>query len=161
MNSGNSAPDMEIHVRDMKVADIKQVAKLEREIFSDPWPEESFTDIAEQDSWGGLVAQVGDQIAGYACYYVVDVEAHLANIAVSPELRRKSVAKHLLETILQLVSTGTCEYVILEVRPSSKAARAFYKKFGFTYLYRRPNYYRQPVEDAYVMVYYLRNKDTE
>jgi ribosomal protein S18 acetylase RimI-like enzyme len=35
-------------------------------------------------------------------------------------------------------------------------ARAFYEHFGFTLLHRRPNYYRHPVEDALVLVRYLK-----
>jgi len=148
----------EIIIRDMQEVDIKQVAELEKEFFSDPWPVSAFQEIIEETYWRASVALSNDIIIGYACYYIVDIEAHLANIAVAPAYRRKSVAKRLLEIILQYASASDCEYILLEVRPSSKAARSFYDKHGFELLYRRPGYYHNPDEDALVMIRYLRNK---
>ncbi|MBD3258944.1 ribosomal-protein-alanine N-acetyltransferase, partial [candidate division GN15 bacterium] len=89
---------------------------------------------------------------GYACYVFISDEAHLANIAVVPAYRRKSVAKQLLDRILQLAQEAGCRLILLEVRASNNAARRFYEKAGFTELYQRPRYYRHPVEDAVVML---------
>lgn len=94
-------------------------------------------------------------IIAYACWLVTGVEAHLTNIAVAPEHRRKSVAQRLLEHILGDVSRVGCEHILLEVRPSNKAAIAFYTKHDFEIKYTRHNYYHQPPEDALVMVRYL------
>jgi len=151
--------DHEITIREMKPSDVETIAELEKKIFPDPWARSAFEELLNEDSWNALVAETDGRIIGYACFYFVDIEAHLANIGVVEEYRRKSVAKRLLETILRRASENNCEYVILEVRPSGTAARAFYKKHGFEILYRRPEYYRHPVEDAYVMIRYLRDKD--
>ncbi len=144
----------------MSKSDIEQVAQLEKDIFSDPWSASAFQEIIEDESWGCYVAVSDCTVVGYGCYYVVDVESHLANIAVATDYRRKSVAKRLLEIILQKVSERDCEYIFLEVRPSNTVARAFYEKYGFKLLYRRPRYYHHPEEDALVMVRYLK-KETE
>ena len=142
-------------IRAMTESDIDAVAKMERAVFSDPWPRSAFVDVIDDDSWAGLIAEIDGIMVGYACFLIVDVEAHLANIAVAEEHRRKSVAKHLLERIFIQTRERRCEFILLEVRPSNTEALSFYKKYGFRLLYQRPNYYRRPVEDALVMVRYF------
>lgn len=144
-----------VTLRDMAEQDLDTVAQMEKEIFPDPWPRSAFAEQLHGDGWGALVAEADGAIIGYGCYFTVDIEAHLTNIAVRPEHRRKSVAKTLLNAILQRATDAGCQYLILEVRKSNAVARTFYEKRGFRILYRRPNYYRRPVEDAIVMVYYL------
>lgn len=139
----------------MTERDLERVLEMERQAFTDPWPRTAFTEQINGEGWGAIVAEVDCAIIGYGCYFTVDVEAHLTNIAVDPAWRRKSVAKSLLDTILHRATDAGCDYLLLEVRQSNDAARAFYEKHGFTVLYQRPNYYRRPVEGALVMVRYL------
>jgi len=147
--------DEKVLIRDMIEADLDQVLVIEQEVFSDPWPRSAFREQIGGEGWGAVVAEADCAVIGYGCYFTVDIEAHLTNIAVAPAFRRKSVAKSILDTILQRVIDADCEYLLLEVRQSNDAARAFYEKHGFTVLYQRPNYYRRPVESALVMVRYL------
>ena len=145
----------------MTTDDIDAVLIREELIFSDPWPRSAFVDVIEEKTWAGLVAEIDGTLVGYACFLIVDVEAHLANIAVAPEYRRKSVAKLLLERILIAVRDRRCEFILLEVRPSNTEALAFYEKYGFQVLYRRPNYYRRPAEEALVMVRYFEKEESD
>ena len=139
----------------MTADDLSAVVRIERNIFPDPWPKSAFEEQVSGSPWGGLIAESHGTIIGYACYYAVDIEGHLTNIAVDPEYRRKSVAKRLLDNILIIVQGLKCEFILLEVRASNTGAIAFYEKYDFQHLYRRPNYYRKPVEDALVMVHYF------
>ncbi|UCD63183.1 MAG: ribosomal protein S18-alanine N-acetyltransferase [Candidatus Zixiibacteriota bacterium] len=152
VEKGNELP---IVIRQMTESDLRAVVKLERLIFPDPWSAAAFKEQLATDGWGAIVAEYEGRVIGYACYYVVLGESHLTNIAVRGDYRRKSVAKQLLENILQVVLGYNCEYIFLEVRPSNRGAVAFYERHGFDILYRRPNYYRKPVEDALVMGRYL------
>lgn len=138
--------------------DLTRVLELERNIFPDPWPQSAFEDQFNDTNWGSIVALSGDTIIGYACYVTVDIEAHLTNIAVESDYRRKLVAYQLLATILQAVKKENCEHILLEVRPSNKSAISFYDKNNFKILYRRPGYYQNPSEDAYVMVHYFNDE---
>ncbi len=147
--------NLRVQIRDMTLADVPQVMKIERIIFPDPWSAAAFKEQVTAEGWGGIVAECDGAIIGYGCYYIVASEAHLTNIGVALKYRRKSVAKQLLDNILQFVTERNCEYIFLEVRPSNRGAVAFYEKNHFEVLYRRPNYYRQPVEDALVMGKYL------
>ena len=155
MSKDAKAVNSTIRLREMTRADLPEVSRLEREIFSDPWPFSAFEDVIKEPDWGGLVAESDNTIIAYATFLIVDVESHLTNIAVDPSQRRKSVAKQLLDRIFTIVKERKCEFLLLEVRPSNAEALAFYELYGFRVLYQRPNYYRRPVEDALVMVRYF------
>ncbi len=142
-------------IRNMEERDLNEIVRLERIIFPDPWPKSAFAEQISGEGWGALVAEAEGELVGYGCYFTVDIEAHLTNIAVREDFRRKSVANALLNIILERVAADGCQYLLLEVRQSNSIARTFYEKRGFRTLYQRPNYYRRPVEDALVMVYYL------
>lgn len=155
MSSVENTGKLTITIRAMTRQDIPRISVLEQELFPDPWSENAFDEALAADDWRSLVAVDDGEIIGYACYLIIDVESHLTNIAVVESYRRKSVAKQLLVHILRVVKEAECEYILLEVRPTNTGAIAFYRRHGFHQLYRRPNYYRNPVEDALVMVYYL------
>ena len=140
------------------MADVDAIAQLEEQLFPDPWPKSAFKEQITDSGWGSIVVESDGRIIGYGCYFIVADESHLTNIAVVEEFRRKSVAKQLLENILLIVDKAKCEFLLLEVRPSNENAIAFYEKYGFKLLYQRPNYYRKPKEDAWVMVKYLENE---
>jgi ribosomal-protein-alanine N-acetyltransferase len=139
-------------------ADLSEVQALERRTFTDAWPISSFEDVLNGQNWHGVVAEMEGRIVAYACALIVAQEAHLANLAVDPAYRRKSVAKVLLDHILRLAAASGCELVLLEVRPSNKGARKFYEQAGFVELYQRPDYYKKPVEDAVIMTLHLRER---
>lgn len=147
--------NFEITYRELTEGDLAKVHALEKKIFPDPWSYESFQQQLSGGGWGGIIAEVGSEIIGYACYFIAANEAHLTNLAVAEDYRRKSIAKQLLDNILLIISKYECEFILLEVRPSNIEAIEFYKKHGFTFLYQRPKYYRKPVEDALVFVRYF------
>ncbi|MGH8016569.1 MAG: ribosomal protein S18-alanine N-acetyltransferase [Candidatus Zixiibacteriota bacterium] len=151
---------IEIRLRLMTLTDVDKVVGIEKECFPDPWPRSAFEDIVKSPDHGGLVAVMDDKIIGYGCYLIIVNEAHLTNLAVKPDFRRKSVAGRLLSYIMEIANRKGCEYILLEVRPRNESAVAFYEKAGFKLLYRRPRYYRNPVEDALVMVYYFPERVT-
>jgi ribosomal-protein-alanine N-acetyltransferase len=150
-----------IHIKPMTGSDVDSIALLESEIFPDPWPVEAFVEELNRENRGVLVAEINNVITGYASYINSFGESHLTNIAVAAEYRGKSIAKILLNAILEIAKKADCEYIFLDVRPSNMAAINLYRKFGFYELYRRPNYYRCPVEDALIMVKNLREENLE
>jgi ribosomal-protein-alanine N-acetyltransferase len=72
-------------------------------------------------------------------------EAELLNLAVRPEARRRGLGRALLALLAG-------RKVWLEVRESNQAAIRFYESQGFRVYGRRRQYYRQPVEDAVLMM---------
>ena len=143
---------MEAWLRPMDRSDLASVMALEEQIFPDPWPRPAFTGHLDTGDAGGLVAEIDGRIIGYACYHFDSGDAHLTNLAVAPEHRRKSVAMLMLGHILGLARQRACGLICLEVRSSNDQARRFYEAAGFRTFDRSPGYYDNPSEDALVMV---------
>ena len=77
-------------------------------------------------------------------------EHEILNLAVTPDSRRKGVARALLGSALESFHGS----VFLEVRESNGVAQAFYKSLGFKELSRRQGYYSSPSEAGIVMKFH-------
>lgn len=130
---------------------ITQIAALERVCFSDPWSENSIASELDNRLSYWLVAQEYGQVLGYIGSQTVLGETDIMNLAVSPEHRRKGIAKALLLTLMDVLKTQGNRCVSLEVRQSNLPAQALYKKLGFRQVGIRPNYYRDPKEAALIL----------
>jgi [ribosomal protein S18]-alanine N-acetyltransferase len=141
--------------RKMEPEDVPAVAELERSIFGDPWPEAAFArEIDEaRTSWPRVAVdpETGEILAYLVGWFVAD-EAHLANLAVAPRSRRRGIAQRLVNELVEEGTRRQSRFVLLEVRRSNRAAKAFYGKNGFYPVTVRPHYYRDNGEDAIVMV---------
>lgn len=145
---------VQISIRTLQSDDIDPILELEQDIFDDPWPREMFEDYLDLPDTHFLVARHDSEIVGYAILELEAEHGHLTNIAVARNWRRKSVAKRLMNRIFDIVSADGHETLVLEVRPSSTEALKLYERYGFREIYRRPNYYRRPVEEAIIMAAY-------
>jgi ribosomal-protein-alanine acetyltransferase len=145
----------EIVIRELRPSDIEEVAELEQEIFSDPWPQSAFQreTRGEEGSWSRVAvdAETGRVLAYLVAWFVGD-EAHLANVAVVPGARRGGLAQELLDDLIEECRRRKGHMVILEVRRSNRAARELYVKNGFYTVMVRRGYYRDNKEDALIMI---------
>ena len=148
-------PATDLSIRPLVKSDLVRILPLERASFTDAWPHSFFREVLAEPGAHALVAEVGQELVGYAMFLMDPPESHLINLAVAPAFRRKSVASQLLAHILMTVTGACCDHVMLEVRPGNAGAIAFYHRHGFRLAYRLEEYYRSPVEDALVMVRYL------
>jgi ribosomal-protein-alanine N-acetyltransferase len=78
-------------------------------------------------------------------------EAHIANIAVHPEFRRRGVGASLLAVALKDALQKGLRTATLEVRAQNTGAQSLYRIFGFEEVGRRLRYYRDNNEDALLM----------
>lgn len=135
----------------MTQAHVAQVAELEKLCFSDPWSEKSVASELNNALSLWLVAVDGDTVAGYVGSQSVLGESDMMNVAVHPDFRRRGVGEALiLELIAALKEQGN-HCLSLEVRASNEPARNLYEKLGFRQVGLRPNYYRNPKEDACIL----------
>lgn len=135
---------------------IEELVAMERRCFSDPWTRGMFRselEIAEGTYARGAV--VGGTLVGYSFAVLIVDEAHLGNLAVDPGYRRRGIAQSLLGDLLTEARRRGVRRVTLEVRESNKIARNFYARNGFVDIAIRKSYYRNPVEDAIVMLLML------
>lgn len=142
-----------VRVRPLTIARLDEVLAIERVSFSDPWSREMFR--SELVLGGGTYARLAERdgvLVGYLCAVLVADEAHLGNLAVDPSERRQGVAQLLLDDLLEAARGRRARRVTLEVRESNQEARKFYYKNDFIDVAIRKNYYRNPIEDAIVML---------
>ena len=102
----------------------------------------------ECSSWRTIVAVKDEQIAGFLTYTETG-DLEILNLAVDPDHRRQGVAGILVRKLLQQIDGP----LFLEVRAGNRPALSLYKKLGFAQAGRRRSYYRNPVEDAVIMVF--------
>lgn len=138
-------------IRPAWLADAPVLAALERRCFADPWTADAFRELLRQREAFGLVCEDGGEIAGYAVARCVAGTGELLNLAVEPERRGQGLARTLLSATLGALQQRGAGEVFLEVRPSNRAAVALYAAFQFAKVGRRPEYYRNPLEDALIL----------
>jgi [ribosomal protein S18]-alanine N-acetyltransferase len=89
-------------------------------------------------------------IVGFLVAHRVDEEWELENIVVIEKVRRRGIGFDLVRRFLEHAGNEMGHGVVLEVRESNKAARAFYRKLGFEETGRRRGYYSNPQEDCII-----------
>ena len=130
---------------------VAQVAQLEKECFCDPWSENAIASELKNPLSFWLVALCDGQVTGYVGSQSVMGEADMMNIAVSSQYRRMGIAQELEERLVAALREKDVYSLTLEVRASNEPAKALYSKLGFLQVGRRPNYYRNPKEDALIL----------
>ena len=130
---------------------VAAVAALEAVCFSDPWSEKSIAYELTNPLSLWLVAEVDGVVAGYIGSQTVPPESDVMNVAVSPEYRRQGLGEALVNALVEALKAAGNESLTLEVRASNASAIALYQKLGFETVGKRPNYYRNPKEDAWIL----------
>ena len=140
-----------MELRLMRSEDISQLAELEKICFHDPWSVSAFSYELNNPLSLWLVAADGDVVAGYVGSQTVMGESDMMNIAVSPNYRRQGLAQQLIIKLVEMLCQRQSHSLTLEVRKSNLPAISLYKKLDFMQIGCRPNYYRNPKEDAFIM----------
>ena len=140
-----------IRYEQMNASHIGQVAQLEKLCFSDPWSENSVASELDNELSFWLVALDGDTVAGYIGSQSVLGESDMMNVAVHPAYRRQGIAEALVTQLVQALKEIGNHCLTLEVGASNATAIGLYEKLGFSEVGRRPNYYRNPKEDALIL----------
>ena len=135
----------------MNASHTAQIAALEKECFSDPWSENSIRQELENELSFWLVAEEDGEVVGYVGSQTVLGESDVMNLAVSPNRRRRGIAKALMQALETHLAQAGSEKLTLEVRASNEAAFALYTRLGFRQIGIRPNYYFHPKEDARIL----------
>ncbi len=166
--------------RPMTVADIDQVAAIERESFPTTWPQTAYRrELAnrlaryivlvdtsktvpphptrERRSFFGFLFRgeepppTTDCIVGYVGIWLMVDEAHIVAIAVREEYRGRGLGESLLIESIEAALAGGQESLTLEVRRTNTVAQNMYEKYGFLKVGVRRRYYSDNQEDAIIM----------
>lgn len=130
---------------------VGQVASLEKLCFSMPWSENAVSSELVNPLSLWIVAQDGDTVAGYVGSQSVMGEADMMNLAVLPAYRRCGIGQRLVLELVSQLQSRQVHCLTLEVRASNVGAICLYEKLGFVQVGRRPNYYTNPKEDAWIL----------
>ena len=136
-------------LRPMTAADVPSVAALEKLCFSDPWSVSSIASELDNPLSLWLVWEEDGAAAAYLGVQRVPPQADVMNVAVSPALRRRGIARALFAELERRLPE--IDELFLEVRASNSGAIALYRTLGFEQVGRRPNYYLDPREDALIL----------
>jgi ribosomal-protein-alanine N-acetyltransferase len=90
-------------------------------------------------------------IVGFAGIWMLTDEAHITNLAVRGEYRRKGLGELLLIALIDLADELKARFMTLEVRASNLVAQSLYSKNGFVEMGVRRGYYIDNREDAIIM----------
>ena len=137
-----------IEIVRMNESHVSAVAELERQNFSDPWPDIAVRGELTNKLALWLVALEDGEVVGYVGSQTVLQEADMMNIAVADSHRRRGIAKMLEEELIRQLDAYQ---LTLEVRASNAPAISLYEALGFQQVGLRKNYYRKPKEDALIL----------
>ena len=138
-------------VERMTEAHLDGVAELEELCFGEPWSRESLR-LLLTDQAIGFVCVMNGRVAAYGGMLLALDEGQITNVAVHPEFRRIGLGKKIVDALIGEARQRALTQIALEVRCSNEAAISLYERAGFTRAGVRKRFYRNPTEDAFVML---------
>ena len=145
---------------------------MEQKFFSTPWSEASIAHYAEAGNTIFVVARSDEdyisqkpaeddmgnkhgypkRVAGYAAVFCACDEGNLVSIAVDEDFRGLGIARELLDIAYEMAEDRGVASINLEVRESNIPAITLYEDEGFVRTGKRPDFYRNPKEDALLYI---------
>lgn len=142
----------ELIIRQAEERDIDAIAQLDQLCFTTPWSRDSIEkEIIQNDIAIYIVAQIKEEVVGYAGLWKIIDEGHITNVAVHPQHRKKGIGEALVSVMLDYTNQLGVISHTLEVRPSNQYAIHLYEKLGFLVVGERKKYYEDNGEDALIM----------
>lgn len=132
--------------------DATAIAEMEGEYFSDPWGKKDIFSYICSEGGMCFTALDNGEVIGYIIGRKIPPEAEIYRIAVRVDRRQRGVGYRLLSYALKTERGNGVETVFLEVRSRNTAARALYTAYGFTEAGIRKGYYKNPTDDAIIML---------
>jgi len=130
---------------------VARLLEIENQCFRNPWSKHHFTSAINSPQMHVCAYHQEDSTAGYTVLYIIKDVLVIANLAVSPDHRRKGIGEDLLNYGLELGKSQGCGSSILDVRQSNTTAVSLYKKANYIIIGINRGYYKNPYEDSYVM----------
>jgi [ribosomal protein S18]-alanine N-acetyltransferase len=123
---------MERSIHWMVRADREQVCSIEEKCFSDPWTEEDFSAVLDNNHKNfGIVVKEGDVVLGFLIYQINRKCYEILNMAVDPVFHREYVGRTLLREILKKLDPFTRTRIFTGVPDCNTEAHLFLKSEGF------------------------------
>ncbi len=141
-----------MELRRSRPDDATKIAEMEEKYFSDAWSKKDiFSYICSE---GGMCfSAISDgEVIGYIIGRVIAPEGEIYRIAVDEDKRGRGIGYRLLSYALKTERGRGLESVFLEVREKNIPAIKLYTSFGFKEISVRKNYYKNPTDNAKIML---------
>lgn len=148
---GKISMSSNIQIVPMEERHIPALAQLERICFSQPWSESGLRSELENKLAIFCVAELNNEVLGYAGMQCVMGECYVNNIAVFPKFRDIGIGTKLVQALIDKAAQQNGVFITLEVRKSNEQAITMYTKLGFKQVGCRKNFYTNPLEDGLIM----------
>ena len=144
-------------IRRITPADCDAIAALEARLFATALDQARLMALQANPVFCGFVDLVTDQdqpqfisatdlasyLDGYLLATMIDDEAEILSIGVTPERQRQGVGKRLLQRFFDYGASRNMAEALLEAADDNVAALELYHDFGFAEFGRRKDYYKQ------------------
>lgn len=128
------------------------ISEIEELSFPDPWSYRSVVDLISTEGAMCFTAVEDGRVVAYFLGRLIAPEGEVYRVAVRPEHRRRGIAYRLLDYGMKTSRGAGLECAFLEVRSQNTAAIGLYRAYGFSEAGIRKKYYRDPEDDAIVML---------
>ena len=132
--------------------DAAEIARLEEEIFSDPWGEASVVSTISTEGAMCYTALSDGEVIAYLIGRQIPPEGEIYRIATREDKRGRGIAYRLLDYAVKTERGRGLESLFLEVRERNIPARKLYTAYGFREVSLRKNYYKDPQDNAVIML---------
>ena len=133
-------------------ADATGIARLEEEIFSDAWSYRDIQNLICTEGAMCFTASDGGEVIAYVLGRLIAPEGEIYRVAVAPAKRQRGIGYRLLDYSVKTSKGQGLERLFLEVRSRNIPAIRLYTAYGFKQIAVRKNYYKNPQDDALIML---------
>ena len=144
-------------IRRITLADCDAIAALEARLFTTALDHARLMALQSNPVFCGFVDLVPNQdqpqstsaddfasyLGGYLLATIIDGEAEILSIGVTPDRQRQGAGKRLLQHFFDHGISQKMARVVLEVAEDNVPALGLYRDFGFAAFGRRKGYYKQ------------------
>jgi ribosomal-protein-alanine N-acetyltransferase len=135
-------------IRRLTLDDLEAVVAMEAANQPAPWSEGVFRDELAAENRVYLAADE-DGVVGFGGVMLVGDEAHVTNLLVDREWRRRGIGLELMRALIDGAVAEGARHITLEVRSENDAARRLYARLGLAPVGMRKGYYGD--DDALIL----------
>lgn len=143
--------NMSLTLEPMTEENLEEVYRLQALVFPEPYSRNLLSEEIKFPLAFPLLLKCEERLVGYLDYWMIQGEAHLIQIGIHPDFRKKGWGSFLMQYLERIALEKKLSKIYLDVRQSNAAARRLYEKFGFKTTGVRKAYYADNREDALLM----------
>lgn len=142
--------DDSLKIRRATEEDLPGVMFIEERSFPSAWTLDFFRYEMYNPLSHFYVVTIKKKVVGYAVFWIIADESHIANLAVHPDFRRSGHGDYLLKFAMAKAKMKGAKMITLEVNEKNIAAKKLYEKNGFKLVSKRIKYYENR-DDAFIL----------